>query len=271
MALFLSAARAGQLQDELTQGGYPADTPCVVAYQATWPGRAGARVHARDAGGDRSRSTSCGSTRCSWSARRWPPRHPLAPVPPRPLPRLPQAPNAEARRAPAAAASQSGTRRSGRQRPRPRRDGHRLRRRRLGPQARPPWPRRRRRRPPPPGHRRAAAPMRTLVLGASTPALDAVAAPRPGDAGAWCWPPATPASSASSARCAARVGPAVIPAVTSVAQAFARLGLAWDDALVVSAPTAGTRGTALDRRRWPTPRPPCLTAPGAGRPSWRRS
>jgi precorrin-4/cobalt-precorrin-4 C11-methyltransferase len=37
MALFLSAARSGQLQEELLQGGYPNDTPCVVAYQVTWP------------------------------------------------------------------------------------------------------------------------------------------------------------------------------------------------------------------------------------------
>jgi precorrin-4/cobalt-precorrin-4 C11-methyltransferase len=37
MALFLSAARSGQLQDELLEGGYPPDTPCVVAYQVTWP------------------------------------------------------------------------------------------------------------------------------------------------------------------------------------------------------------------------------------------
>jgi precorrin-4/cobalt-precorrin-4 C11-methyltransferase len=37
MALFLSAARSGPLQDELLQGGYPPDTPCVVAYQVTWP------------------------------------------------------------------------------------------------------------------------------------------------------------------------------------------------------------------------------------------
>ena len=37
MALFLSAARSGQLQDELLGGGYPADTPVVMAYQATWP------------------------------------------------------------------------------------------------------------------------------------------------------------------------------------------------------------------------------------------
>lgn len=37
MAVFLSAARSGQLQTELLAGGYPADTPCVVAYAATWP------------------------------------------------------------------------------------------------------------------------------------------------------------------------------------------------------------------------------------------
>jgi precorrin-4/cobalt-precorrin-4 C11-methyltransferase len=37
MALFLSAARSRQLQDELLDGGYPPGTPCVVAYQCTWP------------------------------------------------------------------------------------------------------------------------------------------------------------------------------------------------------------------------------------------
>jgi precorrin-4/cobalt-precorrin-4 C11-methyltransferase len=37
MALFLSAARSGRLQDELLAGGYPPGTPCVVAYQCTWP------------------------------------------------------------------------------------------------------------------------------------------------------------------------------------------------------------------------------------------
>ncbi len=37
MAVFLSAARSGQLQAELLAGGYPPDTPAVVAYQATWP------------------------------------------------------------------------------------------------------------------------------------------------------------------------------------------------------------------------------------------
>ena len=37
MAVFLSAARSGQLQAELLAGGYPASTPVVLAYQATWP------------------------------------------------------------------------------------------------------------------------------------------------------------------------------------------------------------------------------------------
>ena len=38
MALFLSAARTKQLQDELLAGGaYDVGTPCVVAYAATWP------------------------------------------------------------------------------------------------------------------------------------------------------------------------------------------------------------------------------------------
>jgi precorrin-4/cobalt-precorrin-4 C11-methyltransferase len=37
MAIFLSAARAKQLVEELTEGGYPPETPVVIAYQATWP------------------------------------------------------------------------------------------------------------------------------------------------------------------------------------------------------------------------------------------
>lgn len=37
MAIFLSAARSGQLAVELLEGGYPTDTPVVVAHQATWP------------------------------------------------------------------------------------------------------------------------------------------------------------------------------------------------------------------------------------------
>src|SRR5205807_1462637 len=37
MAVFLSAARSGQLAAELQEGGYAEDTPVVVAYRATWP------------------------------------------------------------------------------------------------------------------------------------------------------------------------------------------------------------------------------------------
>ncbi|MGC5346690.1 precorrin-4 C(11)-methyltransferase [Streptomyces sp. AM 4-1-1] len=37
MAVFLSAARSGQLTQELLEGGYPTATPVVIAYQATWP------------------------------------------------------------------------------------------------------------------------------------------------------------------------------------------------------------------------------------------
>jgi precorrin-4 methylase len=43
MALFLSAARARQLQQELLAGGYPPDTPCVVAYRVSWEDEALAR------------------------------------------------------------------------------------------------------------------------------------------------------------------------------------------------------------------------------------
>ncbi|AXI79985.1 precorrin-4 C(11)-methyltransferase [Peterkaempfera bronchialis] len=37
MAVFLSAARSGQLAAELLAGGYAEETPVVVAHQATWP------------------------------------------------------------------------------------------------------------------------------------------------------------------------------------------------------------------------------------------
>ncbi|MQA83691.1 MAG: precorrin-4 C(11)-methyltransferase [Streptosporangiales bacterium] len=37
MAVFLSAARSRRLQEELLAGGYPPQTPCVVAHRATWP------------------------------------------------------------------------------------------------------------------------------------------------------------------------------------------------------------------------------------------
>jgi precorrin-4/cobalt-precorrin-4 C11-methyltransferase len=37
MAVFLSAARSGQLAAELLEGGYPVGTPVVMAHQVTWP------------------------------------------------------------------------------------------------------------------------------------------------------------------------------------------------------------------------------------------
>lgn len=37
MAVFLSAARSARLAAELLDGGYPADTPVIVAHQITWP------------------------------------------------------------------------------------------------------------------------------------------------------------------------------------------------------------------------------------------
>lgn len=37
MAVFLSAARGRRLQQELLAGGYPGDTPCVIAHAVSWP------------------------------------------------------------------------------------------------------------------------------------------------------------------------------------------------------------------------------------------
>jgi precorrin-4/cobalt-precorrin-4 C11-methyltransferase len=37
MAVFLSAARSGQLAAELLEGGYRTDTPVLIAHQVTWP------------------------------------------------------------------------------------------------------------------------------------------------------------------------------------------------------------------------------------------
>lgn len=37
MALYLSAARHKQLQDELLAGGYPPHTPCIVGFRVSWP------------------------------------------------------------------------------------------------------------------------------------------------------------------------------------------------------------------------------------------
>ncbi|HZC18669.1 MAG TPA: precorrin-4 C(11)-methyltransferase [Rubrobacteraceae bacterium] len=37
MAIFLSAARPRLLQEELVEGGYDPETPCVIVYKASWP------------------------------------------------------------------------------------------------------------------------------------------------------------------------------------------------------------------------------------------
>ena len=83
---------------------------------------------------------------------------------------------------------------------------------------------------------------------------------RPIRARSRCWPRATPGSSASCGPCATRgITPAVVPAVSSVALAFARLGLDWDDALVAVGARAGHRPGRWPPP-WPTPRPPSSPA-----------
>lgn len=37
MALYLSAARNKQLQEELIAGGYPPETPCIIGHRVSWP------------------------------------------------------------------------------------------------------------------------------------------------------------------------------------------------------------------------------------------
>ena len=79
----------------------------------------------------------------------------------------------------------------------------------------------------------------------------------------WCSPPGIPGSSGSSARCAsAALACTVLPAVSSVATAFARAGLPWDDAVVVSAHGRDPR-PALNVCR-AHPKVAVLTGPGCG-------
>jgi precorrin-6Y C5,15-methyltransferase (decarboxylating) len=76
---------------------------------------------------------------------------------------------------------------------------------------------------------------------------------------------------------AERFGPErldVRPGVSSVATAFARLGLPWDDAVVVSAHGRDLRTAVQVCRSHPTPgppswAPPSRTAPASGSSSWR--
>ncbi|MFY9930592.1 MAG: precorrin-6y C5,15-methyltransferase (decarboxylating) subunit CbiE, partial [Streptosporangiaceae bacterium] len=92
-------------------------------------------------------------------------------------------------------------------------------------------------------------------------ALDAITAPRPGDASVVVLASGDPGFFGIVRALRARgERPRVIPAVSSVALAFARLGLDWDDALVVSAHGRDPRpvlAAALAH-----PKAAILTAPG---------
>lgn len=48
MALYLSAARNKQLQEELIAGGYDPHTPCIIGYRVTWPDEQVLRVELKD-------------------------------------------------------------------------------------------------------------------------------------------------------------------------------------------------------------------------------
>lgn len=48
MALYLSAARNKQLQEELLAGGYPEDTPCIIGHQVSWPDELMMRCELKD-------------------------------------------------------------------------------------------------------------------------------------------------------------------------------------------------------------------------------
>ena len=124
---------------------------------------------------------------------------------------------------------------------------------------------------------------RALVLGPLAPALDAVAALAPASASAPAPAPApSDGASATTARVlvlasgdpgffgivralAERFGPDALdvrPGTSSVAEAFARIGLPWDDAVVVSAHGRDPR-TAFNACRSQR-KTAVLTAPGAG-------
>ncbi|NHC12771.1 precorrin-6y C5,15-methyltransferase (decarboxylating) subunit CbiE [Motilibacter deserti] len=101
---------------------------------------------------------------------------------------------------------------------------------------------------------------RTIVMGALAPALDVIAAHEgaavvvaSGDPGFF---------GVVRALREAGLRPRVLPAVSSVAQAFARAGLPWDDALVVSAHGRELAAAVYACRAHP--KVAVLTGPGAG-------
>ncbi len=101
---------------------------------------------------------------------------------------------------------------------------------------------------------------RTVVLGEMRPALEALAGH---DGDAVVLASGDPGFFGILRALRARgLAAAVLPAVSSVAQAFARAGLAWDDAVVVSAHGRDLRRPANVCRAYP--KVAVLTGPGAG-------
>ena len=91
MALFLSAARTKQLQDELLAGRHVRrDTPCVVAYAATWPDELVFECRLGELAAKVKEHKLCKHTLVLVGPALGRRRHALAPLPPGPLPRAPQ-------------------------------------------------------------------------------------------------------------------------------------------------------------------------------------
>ena len=213
MALFLSVRRPRELQADLLAGGYAEDTPCAVVYRASWPDEIVIRCPLAELG-ERVRAA-----RITTQA--------LVLVGP---------------------ALGEGVGRSHvydagyghRHRPlgRPDRYKQRVRRARFSASRRAPHGPRRSSSAPTSSPAAAPCSRRSPRHGAPRDARerdrgDGRGAAR-GPGASACWPRAIPASSASS-RAFGDAPLEIHPAPSSVALAFARLGLPWDDALVVSA------------------------------------
>ena len=89
MALFLSAARSGQLQEELLAGGYAPETPCVVAYRVTWEDELIVRCALEDLAETVKEHKLWKHTLVLVGPALSAAGHPLPPLPPGPFPRLP--------------------------------------------------------------------------------------------------------------------------------------------------------------------------------------
>ena len=90
MAIFLSAARSGQLVDELRAGGYADDTPVVVAYKVTWPDELILHTTIGELAEHREAAQALAAHAFPGGQGVARPGHPVAPVQRRSLPHLPQ-------------------------------------------------------------------------------------------------------------------------------------------------------------------------------------